>query len=264
MEAVKSVDGTVLEKAPVGRGTDDEASDRSNSSPESAAGVLAETAAKHPLPVVVWSTVVFVLLLWYISLVPVVWSLFLAAAQLVLFVLSTIGGYYIWTLVQNLFVERELLVNEIERQHDMQAKMEAFVVPSISRDKLPDVDPKSIESVLRDWNIAPEITRGGSKMLSYIIRDFISTWYTKFISEDDEFPKATAIVMINAVGKFSNRLRLCATTEYKRLWILDAVIKILSKKFNWYRTMRNNAEEAHPEVGWCRMYMHLLALKVQS
>ena len=54
--------------------------------------------------------------------------------------------------------------------------------------------------------------------------------------------------MINAVGKFSNRLRLCATTEYKRLWLMDGVIKILSKKFNWYRTMRNNAEEAHPEV----------------
>eukprot|EP00750_Incisomonas_marina_P024664 INCI5138.2.p1 GENE.INCI5138.2~~INCI5138.2.p1 ORF type:complete len:1626 (+),score=319.45 INCI5138.2:225-5102(+) len=248
VEAVKSVGGPVPENAPTASGTDNEVSSQSNSSPENAAGVLAETAAKHSLPVVVWSTVVLVLLLWYISLVPVVWSLLIAAAQLVLFVLSTIGGYYLWTLVQNLFVERELLVNEIERQHDMQAKMEAFVVPSISRDKLPDVDPKSIESVLRDWNIAPEITRGGSKILSYIIRDFISTWYTQFISEDDEFPKATAIVMINAVGKFSNRLRLCATTEYKRLWILDAIIKILSKKFNWYRTMRNNAEEAHPEL----------------
>ncbi len=57
--------------------------------------------------------------------------------------------------------------------------------------------------------------------------------------------------MINAVGKFSNRLRLCASTEYKRLWLMDGVIKILSKKFNWYRTMRNNAEEAHPEVSTC-------------
>jgi hypothetical protein len=34
----------------------------------------------------------------------------------VLFVTSTFGGYYAWTFVQNLFVERELLVGEIERQ----------------------------------------------------------------------------------------------------------------------------------------------------
>ena len=102
--------------------------------------------------------------------------------------------------------------------------------------------------MLRGWNISREIAPGGARKQHCIVRDFVQSWYNKFISANDDFPKAAAIVMINAVGKFSNRLRLCATTEYKRLWLMDGVIKILSKKFNWYRTTRNNAEEAHPEV----------------
>ena len=218
--------------------------------------MLAEVASNHPLPVVVWSVVVGLGLLWYISLVPILWSLCLAVFRLVLFILATGGGYYVWTLVQNLFVERALLVNEIERQHDMQARLEQFEEPTTTRDKLAAVDPQSIQSVLRDWNIAPEISRGGSRLLHYIIRDFILKWYNGFISTNDDFPKATAVVMINAIGKFSNRLRLCAVTEYKRLWIMDGIIKILSKKFNWYRTMRNNAEEAHPQVRRNRAVVH--------
>ena len=168
------------------------------------------------------------------SLVPLVWSLVIAAARLVLFVASTFGGYYAWTLVQDLFVERELLVGEIERQHTkQQAKFEAFVAPSTTKDKLPSLDAKTIESMLRDWNISREIAPGGARRLHVIVRDFVQSWYNKFISANDDFPKAAAIVMINAVGKFSNRLRLCATTEYKRLWLMDGVIKILSKKFNF-------------------------------
>ena len=162
------------------------------------------------------------------SLVPLVWSLVIAAARLVLFVASTFGGYYAWTLVQDLFVERELLVGEIERQHTkQQAKFEAFVAPSTTKDKLPSLDAKTIESVLRDWNISREIAPGGARMLHFIVRDFVQSWYNKFISANDDFPKAAAIVMINAVGKFSNRLRLCATTEYKRLWLMGGVIKIV-------------------------------------
>ena len=203
---------------------------------------------KRRLPVVVWSSVAVVAFIWYLETLPFVWSLVIAAAQLVLFILATIGGYYGWTRVQNLFVERELLVNEIERQHDMKSKLQSFNTPSTTRGKLASLDAETIESVLSDWNIAPEVARGGSKLLYYIVRDFILTWYNGFISTNEEFPKATAVVIIKAVGKFSNRCRLCATTEYKRLWILDGIIKILAKKINWYRTMRNNAEEENPAL----------------
>ena len=51
-------------------------------------------AAKHQLPVLVWSGIVGFAFLWYMSLVPLVWSLVIAAARLVLFVASTFGGYY--------------------------------------------------------------------------------------------------------------------------------------------------------------------------
>ena len=107
--------------------------------------------------------------------------------------------------------------------------------------------------MLRGWNISREIAPGGARKQHFIVRDFVvQSWYNKFISANDDFPKAAAVVMVNAVGKFSNRVRLCATTEYKRLWLMDdGVIKILSKKFNWYRTLRNNAEETHTEVRTC-------------
>ena len=140
------------------------------------------------------------------------------------------------------------LTQQIERQQDMKARMEAVQEPTTTQDKLGGLDPKSLESVLRDWNIAPEITKGGSKMLHYIVRDFILKWYNGFVSDDEDFPRGAAIVMIKAIGRFSNRCRELSTTEFKRLWIVDGIIKILSKKFNWFRTMRANAEEAHPEV----------------
>lgn len=204
---------------------------------------------KMRLPIRFWSAVAIILTVGYIRLLPLVLSLILAAGQLVLFICATFGGYYGWTLVQNLFVERDHLVNEIVRRHDISAKINALELPTATHDSLlPSLEPKSIESVLRDWNIEPEIARGGSWLLNFIVRDFILKWYNGFISDNEEFPKATTMVMIRAVGKFSNRLRFCATTEFQRLWIIDAIIKILSKKFNWYRTMRTNAEEAHPEV----------------
>ena len=120
----------------------------------------------------------------YMSLVPLVWSLVIAAARLVLFVASTFGGYYAWTLVQDLFVERELLVGEIERQHTkQQAKFEAFVAPSTTKDKLPSLDAKTIESVLWDWNISREIVPGGASILHFIVRDVVQSWYNKFVSQ---------------------------------------------------------------------------------
>ena len=78
-------------------------------------GITAEEAQalKQQLPVVVWSVVGGIAMMWYLNLLPLAWSLLMASAELVLFVASTGGGYYAWTLVQNLFVERELLVSEV-------------------------------------------------------------------------------------------------------------------------------------------------------